>query len=57
MGTRVPTINVLSKSKKFIEKKNDIKINIFIAVEFCCILIAWACFRNVKNNIVGETTE
>ena len=35
---RVPTINVLSKNNKNIKKKNHLKMNIFTAVKYCCIL-------------------
>ena len=43
----VPTINVLSKNKKNI-KKYILKINIFTAVKYCCILHGRVCVRNAK---------
>ena len=45
MGTRflrVPTINVLSKNKKNI-KTIHLKMNIFTAVKYCCILHGRVC--------------
>ena len=40
--TASPTINVLSKNKKN-NKKFHLKINIFTAVKYCCILHGHVC--------------
>ena len=50
MGTRVPSIYVLSKN----EKKNIIfffhlKIILFTTVKIAVYLLHWACLRNVLN--------
>ena len=44
---RLPTNNVLSKQKKNI-KHFHLKMNIFTAVKYCCILHGRVCVMSVK---------
>ena len=55
MGTRVPTINVLSKNKKTILKKSSENEH-FYSREIL-LYIAWACFRNAPFCGVSLTSQ
>ena len=48
----VPTINVLGKNKKII-KKFHMKMNIFTAVKYCCILHGRVCVMLQENENIS----
>ena len=58
---RTASFNVSSKNKKNI-KQNHLKMNIFIAVKYCCILHGRVCVmkpgcNNTKNGSRLETSD
>ena len=56
MGTRVPTIYVLSKNKKKYQKLSDEIFN-FLSIQKS-LYIAWACFHNDQiDHIVRQIEE